>query len=254
LEDIDMEQNERISQQSESWQDIFSGQWKQMRGTLRSWWGKITDDDWERIAGHKDKLLGFLQEKYGYTKDMAQREIERRFREYESWSSEQGNKATTEHASRPNGQEGGSVGQSKQSSLYDSPQEIKQAGKEISQDIKETAANISQKTEDVYNDVKARAQEYGEAATEKMSGASAAMGEKMSSMAKSLRGTTSEQGMIGSAANSVADGLDVAGSYLQENTFENMGRDLTTLIRRYPVQSFFVGLGIGYLFYRRSER
>ena len=76
----------------------------------------------------------------------------------------------------------------------------------------------------------------------------------MNSMAKSLRGAAPEQGMMGSAALSVADGLNVAGSYLQENTFENMGRDVTNLIRRYPVQAFFVGLGIGYLFYRRSER
>jgi hypothetical protein len=124
----------------------------------------------------------------------------------------------------------------------------------MSQDIKETAANISQKTEDAYNGVKARAQEYGAAATEKMSGASAVMGEKISSLAESLRGNAPEQGMMGSAAHSVADGLDTAGSYLQENTFENMARDLTNLIRRYPVQSLFVGVGIGYLFSRRSER
>ena len=249
-----MEQNEKISQQSESWQDIFSGQWKQMRGTLRSWWGKITDDDWERIAGHKDRLLGFLQEKYGYTKDMAQREIERHFREYGSWGSGQEHKATAEYTSRPNGQEGSTMGQNRQSSLYDSTQELKQGGREMAHDIKETAANISQKTGEVYNDMKARAQEYGAAATEKMSGASTAVGEKMSSMAQSLRGSAPEQGMMGSAAHSVADGLEAAGSYLQENTFENMGRDLTNLIRRYPVQFLFVGIGIGYLFSRRSER
>lgn len=229
-----MEQTEKMSPQSGSWQDIFAGQWRQMRGTLRTWWGKITDDDWERIAGQKDRLLGFLQEKYGYTKDMAQREVERHFREYSNWASSSGqeNKATTEYASRPNGQE----------------------GRGMSQDIKETAANISQKTGEVYNDVKAKAQEYGSAASEKMGNASTAMGEKMSSMAKSLRGTAPEQGMVGSAAHSVADGLEAAGSYLQENSFENMGRDVTNLIRRYPVQAFFVGLGIGYLFYRRSER
>jgi uncharacterized protein YjbJ (UPF0337 family) len=30
--------------------DIFEGQWRQMRGELRSWWGKLTDDDLEKIA------------------------------------------------------------------------------------------------------------------------------------------------------------------------------------------------------------
>jgi uncharacterized protein YjbJ (UPF0337 family) len=63
--------------------DIFEGRWKQMRGELRSWWGKLTDDDLENIAGHKDKLLGVLQEKYGYTRDEARREVDRHLKEYD---------------------------------------------------------------------------------------------------------------------------------------------------------------------------
>lgn len=63
-------------------EDTFAGQWKEMRGTLRSWWGKLTDDDLERIGGEKDRLIGVMQEKYGYTRDEAQKEVERRFNEY----------------------------------------------------------------------------------------------------------------------------------------------------------------------------
>lgn len=63
--------------------DIFAGQWKEMRGSLRSWWGELTDDDFERIGGQKDKLIGVLQEKYGHTRDQAEREVERRFNEYD---------------------------------------------------------------------------------------------------------------------------------------------------------------------------
>ena len=63
-------------------QDIFAGQWKQMRDSLKSWWGKLTDDDFDRIRGQKDQLIGLVQEKYGYTRDQAQQEIERCFREY----------------------------------------------------------------------------------------------------------------------------------------------------------------------------
>jgi uncharacterized protein YjbJ (UPF0337 family) len=62
--------------------DIFAGQWKEMQGALRSWWGELTDDDFERIGGQKDKLIGVLQEKYGHTRDQAEREVERRFSEY----------------------------------------------------------------------------------------------------------------------------------------------------------------------------
>ena len=33
--------------------DIFAGKWKQMRGELKTWWGKLTDDDLDRIGGQK---------------------------------------------------------------------------------------------------------------------------------------------------------------------------------------------------------
>jgi uncharacterized protein YjbJ (UPF0337 family) len=63
--------------------DTFEGQWRQMRGELRSWWGKLSENDFERIAGKKDRLIGLLQEKYGYTREAAQQEVDRRFREYD---------------------------------------------------------------------------------------------------------------------------------------------------------------------------
>jgi uncharacterized protein YjbJ (UPF0337 family) len=63
--------------------DVFEGMWKQMKGSMREWWGKLTDDDIERIGGKKDKLLGALQERYGYTRDRADEEVNRRVREYE---------------------------------------------------------------------------------------------------------------------------------------------------------------------------
>ena len=62
--------------------DTFEGQWRQMRGELKSWWGKLADDDFDRIGGQKDKLIGVVQEKYGYAREKAQQEVERRFKEY----------------------------------------------------------------------------------------------------------------------------------------------------------------------------
>ena len=37
-------------------QDILTGKWKQMRGQVKQWWGKLTDDDLDRIDGAMDKL------------------------------------------------------------------------------------------------------------------------------------------------------------------------------------------------------
>ena len=63
-------------------QDIFTGQWRQMRGAMKSWWAKLTDDDFDRIGGQKDRLIGWVQEKYGHARDQAQQEVEQRFKEY----------------------------------------------------------------------------------------------------------------------------------------------------------------------------
>ena len=57
-------------------QDVMEGQWKQMRGKVRQWWGKLTDDDLDQIAGKKDQLVGKLQERYGYSHDRAMREVD----------------------------------------------------------------------------------------------------------------------------------------------------------------------------------
>jgi uncharacterized protein YjbJ (UPF0337 family) len=51
--------------------DTVEGNWKELKGKLRSKWAKLTDDDLENIAGKKDAFLGRLQQHYGFKKDEA---------------------------------------------------------------------------------------------------------------------------------------------------------------------------------------
>ncbi|HUP45510.1 MAG TPA: CsbD family protein [Thermoanaerobaculia bacterium] len=48
--------------------DQIKGNWKQLKGKVREKWGLLTDDDLEHIAGHKDRLVGKIQERYGEAK------------------------------------------------------------------------------------------------------------------------------------------------------------------------------------------
>jgi uncharacterized protein YjbJ (UPF0337 family) len=54
--------------------DTLQGKWKQLRGNLKTTFGKLTDDDLMQAEGNVDKMLGALQERYGYTKAQAQTE------------------------------------------------------------------------------------------------------------------------------------------------------------------------------------
>jgi uncharacterized protein YjbJ (UPF0337 family) len=56
--------------------DQIKGNWKQMKGKVKQKWGKLTDDDLTTIAGVKDQLAGKLQERYGYEKARAERELD----------------------------------------------------------------------------------------------------------------------------------------------------------------------------------
>tara|TARA_R100001039_G_scaffold37428_2_gene35958 strand:- start:3595 stop:3888 length:294 start_codon:yes stop_codon:yes gene_type:complete len=56
--------------------DIFSGKWKQLKGSLQSQWGKLTDNDLDRIDGNYDQLIGMVQERYGKDKAQAKKEVE----------------------------------------------------------------------------------------------------------------------------------------------------------------------------------
>lgn len=58
-------------------QDILAGKWKQARGQVKQWWGKLTDNDVERINGRVEELIGSLQETYGYTRQEAESEVDR---------------------------------------------------------------------------------------------------------------------------------------------------------------------------------
>jgi uncharacterized protein YjbJ (UPF0337 family) len=64
--------------------DILEGKWKQAKGQVRNWWGKLTDDDVDRLTGKTEQLVGKLQERYGWTKERANDEINRRLREMDA--------------------------------------------------------------------------------------------------------------------------------------------------------------------------
>jgi len=56
--------------------EVLEGKWKQMKGRIQEQWGDFTDDEVDQIQGRRDMLIGKLQEKYGYTREQAERELD----------------------------------------------------------------------------------------------------------------------------------------------------------------------------------
>ena len=55
--------------------DQIQGNWKQFMGRARQQWGKLTDDDLQLAKGHRDELVGRIQERYGIARDEAERQV-----------------------------------------------------------------------------------------------------------------------------------------------------------------------------------
>jgi len=175
-------------------QDILAGKWKQMRGELKTWWGKLTDDDVDRIGGQKDKLVGLIQERYGYTREQAEQEIERRLQEY------------------------------------------------------------GDKTGAAVRSMSAKARELGGTAAKKANEAAPVIGEKMKSLASAIREKAPRKGALSTTATKIAGGLESANYYLQDKKFEHLGEDFRGLVRRYPLRSLLIGLGLGFLLAGRNRK
>ena len=64
--------------------DVLKGKWMQIKGEALRQWGRLTNDDLDQIEGNAEKMVGKLQERYGYARDEAEREVDGFLRRHES--------------------------------------------------------------------------------------------------------------------------------------------------------------------------
>jgi uncharacterized protein YjbJ (UPF0337 family) len=60
-------------------EDIFAGKWKQFKGSVKKFFGDLTDDDLLEAEGGYDKFIGVVQERYGWNRERAESEVDRFF-------------------------------------------------------------------------------------------------------------------------------------------------------------------------------
>jgi uncharacterized protein YjbJ (UPF0337 family) len=165
-----METTEKKSQQSTSAPEMFTQQWPDLRQQVKSCWDRLTDADLDQVAGSKERLVRAIQGRYGYARERAEQEVDRRWGEVSDAS-------VTSRIGR----------------------------------MAEAATSSAQ---------------------ELASGLTKTAGEA----------STTAQRMAANAASTVSDTVTRVGQYLPE-----IPDGLAGLIRRYPVPSLMVGMGLGFL-------
>ena len=54
---------------------MLQGKWRRMRGSLKTEWGRLTDNDRRQLDGKLDQMVGLFQERYGYTQERATKAV-----------------------------------------------------------------------------------------------------------------------------------------------------------------------------------
>ncbi len=55
--------------------DQIQGKWQEYKGKVKQRWGKLTDNDLTVINGKRDLLAGKIRERFGATKEQAEKEL-----------------------------------------------------------------------------------------------------------------------------------------------------------------------------------
>jgi len=117
-----------------------------------------------------------------------------------------------------------------------------------------TIEKARDKVGDVAEDVKERATQVGSQVADRADAATTTVGERFTDAAQTIRQKAPTSGPLADAADTAADTLQRAGTYLQQQDLSDMRGDLEELIRRHPMESLLIGFGVGYLLARSTRR
>jgi len=120
----------------------------------------------------------------------------------------------------------------------------------VADKAKEAASGVVDKVKDMASSA---GQAVGSAATtvgHKADDAVGSVGSGMHSLADKIHDAAPEHGVLGKAADCVANTLEAGGRYLEDKKISGMAGDVTDMIRRNPIPALLVGIGLGFLLAR----
>lgn len=113
--------------------------------------------------------------------------------------------------------------------------------------------SITDKAKEITGNITDKASEIGDQASDKADAAMSATGAKMETLAQTVR-QNAPAGKVGEYATTAANAIERGGNYLQASDLSDVQIDIEQIIRRRPVESLLVGLGVGFLLARAMRR
>lgn len=117
----------------------------------------------------------------------------------------------------------------------------------VQSQVAEEGGRIMNAMSDKASEMADKAREIPERASARADAAIGTVGEKMHSVAGTLRNNAPKEGRVACAVEKVADTLDSGGDYLSDKGVTDIAHDVTGVVKRYPMQSLWIGLGLGFL-------
>ena len=147
------------------------------------------------------------------------------------------------------------------SSGVDKVKDAVQSGAEKTKDMahtaidkaKDYAAAGADKVKDVAAAGYEKAKDLAGSAGKMAENATSSVGSGIESLGHSIRENAPHEGMLGSAASTVANTLEQGGRYLREEGLSGLADDMTNTIRRNPIQSILVAVAVGFLLARATR-
>jgi len=129
----------------------------------------------------------------------------------------------------------------------------KDTAHEIGKEAKDLASTVADKARDATKVVADKAGDAADFVGEKADAVADRAGDGLKNLAGKVRDNTPDHGIVGKAADKVADGIEQTGKYLKDEGFTGMGKDMLELIKNNPIPALLIGVGLGYLLARATR-
>lgn len=117
-------------------------------------------------------------------------------------------------------------------------------------EMENQVSNLADQAKSAAQNVGEKAKQAGEYVRDKADQGTSQVGKGMESLAGTIRDQGPKSGLLGKATTGVADTLDTAGRYLDQQGMSGMVDDLTSMIKNHPVPAMLIGIGLGFILAR----